>query len=64
MNGGVNATTNPATYTVESAAINLAAPTRAGYNFTALDCRAARFPQDRRAKRRLSQHGLIRSYTE
>jgi uncharacterized repeat protein (TIGR02543 family) len=34
MNGGVNAGANPATYTVESATINLAAPTRAGYNFT------------------------------
>jgi len=34
MNGGVNAGANPATYTIESATINLAAPTRAGYNFT------------------------------
>jgi len=34
MNGGINAGANPATYTVESATINLAAPTRAGYNFT------------------------------
>ncbi len=34
MNGGVNAGANPATYTVESPAIALAAPTRAGYNFT------------------------------
>ncbi len=34
MNGGANAGANPATYTVESATINLAAPARAGYNFT------------------------------
>ena len=34
MNGGVNPGANPATYTVESATINLVAPTRAGYNFT------------------------------
>jgi uncharacterized repeat protein (TIGR02543 family) len=34
MNGGVNAATNPATYTVESALITLAAPTRLGYTFT------------------------------
>ena len=33
MNGGVNAGVNPATYTVVSATINLAAPTRAGYLF-------------------------------
>lgn len=33
MNGGINAGGNPATYTVESAAIALAAPTRAGYDF-------------------------------
>jgi len=35
MGGGVNALTNPATYTVESPLITLAAPTRAGYNFLA-----------------------------
>jgi uncharacterized repeat protein (TIGR02543 family) len=34
MNGGVNAAANPATYTVESATITLAAPTRLGYTFT------------------------------
>ena len=34
MNGGVNPGANPASYTVESATINLAAPTRAGYAFT------------------------------
>ena len=33
MNGGVNAAANPANYTYESATINLAAPTRAGYAF-------------------------------
>ena len=32
--GGVNNGSNPSTYTVESATINLAAPTRTGYNFT------------------------------
>ncbi|HWQ97217.1 MAG TPA: InlB B-repeat-containing protein [Clostridia bacterium] len=32
--GGVNNGANPATYTVNSATINLAAPTKAGYNFT------------------------------
>ena len=34
LNGGVNAAGNPATYTVESPAITLGAPTRAGYTFT------------------------------
>jgi len=33
MNGGVNVAANPANYTYESATINLAAPTRAGYAF-------------------------------
>ena len=33
MNGGTNDPTNPATYTVESPLITLAAPTRTGYNF-------------------------------
>ena len=33
LGGGVNAPTNPATYTVESPLITLAAPTRLGYNF-------------------------------
>ncbi len=34
LNGGANAAANPATYTIESATITLAAPTRLGYNFT------------------------------
>ena len=34
MNGGTNDPSNPATYTVESAEIVLADPTKAGYNFT------------------------------
>ena len=33
MNGGVNAAANPATYTIESPAIALAAPVQAGYVF-------------------------------
>ena len=33
LDGGTNADGNPATYTVESEAITLAAPTRMGYNF-------------------------------
>ena len=33
MNGGINAAANPATYTVESPTITLAAPTREGYDF-------------------------------
>ncbi len=33
LNGGTNNPSNPATYTVESEAITLADPTRAGYNF-------------------------------
>ncbi len=34
LNGGTNNASNPTTYTVESAAITLQAPTRAGYTFT------------------------------
>ena len=33
MNGGTNAEANPATYTTETPTINLANPTRAGYDF-------------------------------
>ncbi|MDR2445293.1 MAG: InlB B-repeat-containing protein [Spirochaetaceae bacterium] len=33
LDGGTNSSANPATYTVESPAINLAAPTRANYDF-------------------------------
>ncbi|PKM40942.1 MAG: hypothetical protein CVV04_00330 [Firmicutes bacterium HGW-Firmicutes-9] len=33
LNGGVNDAANPATYTIESADITLANPTKAGYNF-------------------------------
>ena len=33
LNGGTNAATNPATYTIETATIVFADPTRAGYNF-------------------------------
>ena len=33
MNGGTNAVANPATYTTETPTINLANPTRAGYDF-------------------------------
>ncbi len=33
MNGGTNAAANPASYTVESAAITLADPIRTGYDF-------------------------------
>ncbi|MEZ4508328.1 MAG: InlB B-repeat-containing protein [Eubacteriales bacterium] len=33
LNGGVNDDSNPATYTIESADITLANPTKAGYNF-------------------------------
>ena len=34
MNGGTNAESNPATYTIESNAITFAEPTRTGYTFT------------------------------
>ncbi len=33
LNGGTNASSNPATYTIETATITLADPTRSGYNF-------------------------------
>ena len=33
LNGGTNNSTNPVNYTIENAAITLAAPTRAGYSF-------------------------------
>ena len=34
LNGGTNASGNPSSYTIESDAISLAAPTRTGYTFT------------------------------
>ena len=33
VNGGINDAANPATYTIETPTINLANPTRAGYDF-------------------------------
>jgi uncharacterized repeat protein (TIGR02543 family) len=58
LNGGANAAANPAIYTIESATITLANPTRLGYTFTA-GRRRTRFPRALRATGHSRRRGPI-----